>query len=382
MVNDWLHAIGKHMKKYWYIISVIYLIPIVANGQNEYYLTDSIISVGKDMVDYYQNPDFVLIKEGDKFVKRSPDEIKEFGCKDGRVYLSKNIATTGSTHRIFLERLTKGELTLYYYKHKGGKSFFLEKDSTSFFELSKRSPQKQRFNKQLAELMSSCPNAANAAKLVSYSRNSMAKLISSYNGCVSSPFPYFRYGITVGYELVKQVPSQQMADLNLLNFKYEGGFIVGVFIDEPIRTSDFSFHPEAYFSQQRISRTGVYDNMDVDYISSLSGIKLPLLLRYTYPSNKIRPFANAGGVLSYNIQNINHLYESTIINNRVNIDELGPYPLVDKMQFGYSFGVGVEYKLSYRRSIFLELRYSSIEGLQHPKSMSDSEINLITEINF
>lgn len=381
MVSSLLHAISKHMKKYWYIISVVYLLPIVANGQNEYYLTDSIISVGKDMVDYYQNSDFVQIKEGDKFVKRSPDEIKEFGCKDGRVYLSKNIAVTG-VHRMFLERLAKGKLTLYYYKHKGGKRFFLEKDSSSFFELPKRSHQKQRFNKQLAELMSSCPNAVIAAKLVRYSRNSMAKLITRYNNCVSRPFPYFKYGLTVGYELVKQVPSGEIDDLHRLNFKHQGGFIVGVFLDQPIRISDFSFHTEAYFSQQRISRTGVYDNMDVDYISSLTGIKLPLLLRYAYPSNKIRPFFNAGGLFSYNIQNDNHLYKTAIANYRIDISDIGVNPLVDKYQFGYSFGGGVEYKLSYRRSIFLELRYSSIGGVQHPKSMSDSEINLITEINF
>ncbi|HUX52878.1 MAG TPA: hypothetical protein VMV56_00545, partial [Williamwhitmania sp.] len=80
-------------------------------------------------------------------------------------------------------------------------------------------------------------------------------------------------------------------------------------------------------------------------------------------------------------QNINHLYESIIINNRVNIADLGPFPLVDKMQFGYSFGGGVEYRLSYRRSIFLEVRYSSVLGVANPSSMSDSEVTFLFEIN-
>ena len=369
------------MMKCWYIIALFFILPFTTSGQNEYYFKDSSFSTGKNLIGGYHTSELVQIKVGDHLVQYSPYEIKEFGCKDGRVYISKSVPNGDSTHRVFMERLGKAGLTMYYYKQGWRRHFFIEKDSISTFELPRRSQQNQRFNKQLVELMSSCPSAANAARLVRYSRNSMAKLISRYNGCVSKPFPYFRYGITVGYELVKQVPSKQIADLNLLNFNYEGGFIVGVFLDEPIRTSDFSFHPEAYFSQQRISRTGVFGNMDVDYISTLSGIKMPLLLRYAYPSNKIRPFANAGGIFSYNIQNINHLYESTIINNRVNIADLGPYPLVDKMQFGYSFGGGVEYRLSYRRSIFLEVRYSSVLGLAHPSSMSDSEITFLFEIN-
>jgi len=369
------------MMKRWYIIAVVFLLPITTSGQNEYYFKDSSFSTGKNLIGGYHTSELVQIKVGDHLVPYSPYEIKEFGCKNGRVYISRGVPNGDSTRRVFMERLGTRGLTMYYYKQGWRRHFFIGKDSTSSIELPRHSRQNQRFDKQLVELMSSCPSAANAAKLVRYSRNSMAKLISRYNSCLSRPFPYFKYGITLGYELVKQVPLQQIADLNLLNFSYEGGFIVGIFLDEPIRTSDFSFHPEAYFSQQRISSAGVFGNMDVDYISTLSGIKLPLLLRYAYPSNKIRPFANAGGIFSYNVQNINHLYESIIINNRVNIADLGPFPLVDKMQFGYSFGGGVEYRFSYRRSIFLEVRYSSVSGAAHPSSMTDSEVTFLFEIN-
>ncbi|MBT3208489.1 MAG: hypothetical protein HN704_07245 [Bacteroidetes bacterium] len=95
--------------KYSHIIFLIVFIPAHSSGQNEYFATDSSKSIGINLIDGgdLTNSRMCQVKNGAQTTKYSPYELKEFGFKDGRVYISKEIQIADSSIRVFLKRLHK-----------------------------------------------------------------------------------------------------------------------------------------------------------------------------------------------------------------------------------------------------------------------------------
>lgn len=372
------------MKNLWSCILFLNLLPLTISGQNEYISTDSKTTIGIKLVDGGDvlNSRFCQVKKRNNIIKYSPYEIEEFGFKDGRVYLSKEIQLSDSVQKVFLERLSKGKANLYYFKNKEFKTFFLEKDSTSFLEISKHNNDNITYNQQLMDLFLDCSNVKDAINFVSYNKKSLSKIINRYNNCELKPFPHFRYGLIVGYYIAKLIPVSDNSneDINYFDFSYDGGFLSGLFIDSPISVSDFSLHTEFYYSKHGYSYNKFVDNKDLDFVANISSLKLPVLLRYSYPSIKYRPFINLGGIMTFNIKNENLLYETTVLNNIVEINDTQNTSLIGKYQAGYSVGAGIEYSLNLQKSLFVELRYNKL--FDNVRVLNESIINLLTGINF
>jgi hypothetical protein len=360
------------------------LLTLTLSGQNEYLISDSTTTIGINLVDGGEiiNSRFCQVKSKDKIIQYSPFQVKEFGLKNGRVYLSKEIQLSDSVERVFLERLSKGRANLYYFKSKGFKTFFLEKDSTSFLEIPKQNKDNITYTKQLMGLLLDCSNIKDAIDFVSYNKKSLSKIITRYNNCEFKPFPHFRYGLTVGYEFAKLKPVSDNSNMaiNYLDYSYDGGFLTGLFFDSPISVSDFSLHIEFYYSKHGYSYNKFVNNKDIDFVANITSLRMPILIRYSFPSHKYRPFINLGGIATLNIKNENMLYETTVLNNLVEINDIQNTTLLAKYQAGYSFGAGIEYRLNFKKSLFAELRYNNLyDGV---KVFNESVINLITGINF
>ena len=169
-------------------------------GQTEYFSTDSTASHGVELIDGGEliNSQFCRVKKGEKTIEYTPYEVEEFGFKNGRVYISKEIQIADSSKRVFMERLHNGNTTLYYYRGKGIKTFFIQKDSTLFIEIPKQDTAKEDYSNQLSNLTNDCPSVLDASKLVRYNKKSLSKFIARYNKCELKPFPSFKYGLTVG----------------------------------------------------------------------------------------------------------------------------------------------------------------------------------------
>ena len=80
------------------------------------------------------------------------------------------------------------------------------------------------------------------------------------------------------------------------------------------------------------------NNKDLDFIANFTSLNVPVLLKYAYPSNKIRPFISVGINGTYFIKNKTLLYETTINETTIEINnsritsmisdfQLVPYPL-------------------------------------------------------
>jgi hypothetical protein len=374
------------------LLLIIFVIPFRIFGQNNFVEFDSITYVGATVVDGGDrlNSSICQIKKGGEFYKYSPNEVKRYGFANGRIYVSKEIHINDtSVHRVFLEQLVNDKTTLYYYNGKAVRTFFIEKDSTLFTELPRNDIQnkKKGFHNILFNITSDCRNVSDATKLVLYNKRSLSKLIQRYNNCELKPFPFLKYGLIFGYGFTKLSPSSSgdptyPSYLSGINFKYDPGYILGLFIDWPILASDLSFRSEFLYS-----RNGYSYNLDnsgkiIDLVINTTSLSIPVLFRYTLPTIKTRPFIELGGIYTYNIRNEGIEFESSKNNDVITVLNASYNPLISDKQVGYSFGGGVQFSLRYRNILSLGLRYSNLYRVSEQGSLNEKTIHLISSISF
>lgn len=311
--------------KHFYAIFLLLSLPLFSIAQTDYYVIDSTLhAVSLISWDEITNAKTCQVKRGKEIISYSPEEITEYGFKNGQIYVSKDIVIEDTSKRVFLERLYDGKTTLYYYRGKDIKTFYIQKDSSLFVEMPKLSAADEKFTKQLLNITADCPNVKKVSKLVSYRKRPLKKLFAQYNRCEMKAFPHFKYGLTVGYELSKLVPSEktqgEIADLTIFNdneldyfaYKYDGNYTIGLFLDNLILASDFSVHLEVLFAKHSYTYSYNSSTNKLALTIKTSRLSAPLLLRYTLPKNNLRPYFSTGLLYSYNIKNENALYSETI----------------------------------------------------------------------
>lgn len=366
------------------IFLILSLLSINVLSQNMYFSTDSVTSVGIKLIDGgdIDNSRFCQVKKGEKIIKYSPYEVKEFGFKDGRIYFSRNIIISNEEKRVFLERLNRGNINLYYYKDRNGKKFFIEKDSGQLIKISKKEIDNRTYKDSLQFYTKDCDNITDALKLIKYNKVSLSKFTNQYNSCVHKPFPFIRYGVTIGYGITKPLNSKISDEvLNEAVFNKDNSFNIGLFLDIPILLSYFSLHPEIYYQKNAFTSHTVNDNIINDIIINSTSINIPILLRYTYPFIKYRPYINLGGCFVYNIKNNNAIYTTTITNNIVEIEEVNESNIYSEKQIGYSMGGGIQYNINYRKSLFFELRYYNSYAITN-ETYGNKSFQCIIGLNF
>lgn len=371
------------MKHLYFLIIMVFL-TLWAIGQSEYYSTDSIRFSGIQLIDGgdMANSRLCQVKMKDRIVTYSPYEVMEFGFKDGRVYVSKEIQIADSLKRVFLERLNKGKTNLYYFRDTGVRTFFIEKDSSLLVKLPKQNMDNQRFSGVLSEITDDCPNVADAAKLVRYEKKSLSTFIDRYNTCQARPFPHFKYGLYIGYEFSRLMPSDELNDVySSFSYDYDGGFTVGLFLENPILVSDFSLHAEVYFAKHGFSYNRSSPSEDQDLVMNVSSVRMPVSIRYAVPVNRIRPYFDAGVTYSYNIKNESILYTASISDDVIVISSQKEGSAISKNDLGYAVGFGLECDLGYKKSVFIEMLYNKLYGISENTPHRNSIVHLTCGIN-
>ena len=377
------------MKNDRYGVLILFcFLPLVSFSQNNYFVKDTVTAVGASLVEgnSVSNQTTCKIVKGKTTVEYTPWQVSEYGFDDGRTYVAKNITTPDSARKVFLERLVKGRYNLYYYERETGMTFFLEKDSTLFVELPKRAKngKKKTFRDDLLHYTSDCPQMADAVKLVRYNRAGYKKLMKRYETCEKRPFPFFRFGITAGYSASKLLPksSISISEIGLMEYSYDGGFVAGLFIESPVLLSDISVFAELLFTHHEFSANTSINGRDMDFYGKTSSVQVPLLVRYSFPSNKLRPFVNAGCAFLYNFDSEDKLYTATVSPTLVEISGVHETSLIRDAMIGYSVGGGAAFQVRPRNWISLDIRYNCFFSLQSAQAMDISEIQLTTRISF
>jgi hypothetical protein len=371
-----------------FIIVIIYLFPLLIYGQSDYIETDSVLTAGIKIIDGgdSENSEVCQVKIDGKTYRFSPFELKEYGFDNGRIYVSKNIyIPDSSAKKVFLERLVKGNTSLYYYKRKTTKVFLIERDSSKLIELPKidKETNTVTFHEKLLEITTDCQNISEATKLVTYDKKSFTKLFQRYNSCELRPFPFLKYGIIFGYATSKMsfTPSSELHYSDKFTYTYDPGITVGIFIDKPVYMSDFSIHSELLFSRNGYSYNWSDENHDVDLVINLTSISIPVLIRYSYPSIKGRPFINVGGTYVNNIRKNCSEYEAVITGNAINIKKYNEESTITSNLLGFTVGGGFQYKLNYKNNASIELRYEKLQGGSYSGAFKET-IHIISSFNF
>jgi hypothetical protein len=370
------------------LLLLIFFLPLIIFSQNNYFVKDTVTAIGAALVDGNSktNQKVCKVRKGNTILEYTPWQVSEYGYDDGRAYIAREITLPDSTRKVFLERLVKGKYNLYYYEGQAGTTFFLERDTTLFVELPKhdKSTGHNNFREDLSRYTADCPQMADAIKLVRYNRAGYKKFMNRYEKCRKRPFPFFRFGITAGYSACRLIPKPSISipEINELDYSNDGGFAAGLFLESPVLLSDISIFVELLFTQHEVSGNKTIRYEEVDFYGKMSSLQLPVLLRYSFPSNRIRPFVNAGGVLLYNFSTEEHLYHATNYQHVVEIGDERETSLIKQLMPGYSLGGGVAVQLRPRNWISVDVRYNHYYALQSSQAMDISEIQLTTRVSF
>ena len=340
-------------------------------GQQSYIQTDSLY-IDLPVIDQgaVKNAQECYVDYGHEKVRYSPDELVGYGLDNGATYVSKTIQLEGFTRKVFLETLESGDYSLYRYQSKNGKHLFVAYGGdTLVSELLKKT-----YRKQLKEWSYiDRPGLKNDVNLVGYNKRSLKKFVKKYNQKDLSPFPSPKVGLMVGNEPAKL----KLRDIKSINFdSYESSFMLGAFLDYPILLSDFSIHLEIYYSNHSYSYRRITENEYLMLKVAAPDMKVPLLFRYTLPFRKFRPFVNVGGIYAYKFNpSVLYVYyhKSGFMGNQA---------VKTKHHYGYSAGGGLEYKLNYKNSLFLDFRYGELYEFPPGNGFDYSCMQLSLGFNF
>lgn len=367
------------------IICFCILISRMSYGQADYYISDTTKAIGIKLVDggIVQNCMFCQVKNGALIRKFTPTEVKEYQFRNGRTYISRAIPFGDSSRKVFMERLYEGKLSLYYYKSRGMKRFFLSRDSITLTEIMRRDASGRSYHEQLSEQTGDCENLRESCSNTPYAPLSLTRLMQQYEHCKPRYFPHFRTGISLGYET--QLLQTDHLDDDL--FTYIQGAsdswpIYGIFLDAPFGATDMSFHLEAQYSTHQYTLTSTLATGDFDFFARMNSFSVPFLLRYTYPFRTVRPFVNAGPFLLLNTKHEFRYYyadkqENTIVITRNSL----PF-FINDAYAGICLGAGFEIRLSGKYSLAIEARSKRVFTSTLATTCGFKSMDIVTSIAF
>jgi opacity protein-like surface antigen len=367
------------------------------HGQKGYYITDGIMSTGVEMIDNgpVTNARICQVKEKKQLKTYTPDEVAEYGFQDGATYVARVISLNGAEKKVFLERLSQGTLTLYYYKSREVSCFYLEEDSGQLVEVPRKdSLDKERgYREILSPYVGDCEFVSDQLEYVSYHRMSFHRFANRYNECLRRPFPHMMYGLTAGYgfsrittpvSVIYNSVNEMNVDLVIrhIDFKYDGSLSFGFFIDIPVQVSDFSFHAEANYNRNHYRYDKRTEKSDVGILVKTSSLNVPVMLRYAYPFVNCRPFVNAGAIYSFHMNSETQGFHAVISENSSETSQLEKDLVPLRHQAGLTAGCGIQINLSQAHSLCVEFRYMKTFSLHAQEFLRTNSFGLSTSINF
>jgi opacity protein-like surface antigen len=386
---------------------VVFLISLSSSlkSQEAYIIKDGTVVAGINVLDGGEIKNGIMIQTGNSKnpVTYLPEEVEEYGFKDGRKYFSRTVKTGDNEKRLFLERLSEGKLTLYYLRDAQGQTIFAEKENGNLeLMLSVKDKNSNDFRSKFMEYMPGCSNVSEALAIFKFNKRSVIKLTEQYNNCEKKPFPSATFGVSAGMILGKPGTGSsaymQVRDKATLYTIDSDGFLNlksfsgAVSADFPILLSsfsiftalDFSFNKYVYHSRDAVTNPFVPNSITItinDANLSVASVTVPVLARYKFYTGKLIPYMNGGPVFSYNLITQTVMINQTIVNNVLTTKKLGNPEFNCGAQTGFSAGAGLQLKLHLKKSISLDVRYNYLIGIEK-KSMGFKSLQISTGYNF
>ncbi|SES95918.1 Outer membrane protein beta-barrel domain-containing protein [Hymenobacter actinosclerus] len=342
-------------------------------------------------------------------VEYQPRQLRGYGFVGDRLYQAETVLLADSVPRLgqpytlpdtlarhsFLEVVVRGELSLLYLRDERSFEHY-------YVQLSGQPPQElvqkisfvststgtaggtavrhksDDYRRTLAASTQRCLAVQPAITKVSLDLNSLSRVVAQYNECVGSaiikPAPatrrnHVQLGLVAGAETsrltlndnffgrdrtLKTTSNQVSPVVGLaLNFRLSG-------INKALSARLEAFYEsQDYLARQALATPGFYQ----EYRVKMTSIRVPLLVRYTYPRGAIRPFAQVGYGFAQLLRNDNE-------GRQTRTPAVAGYQDGDwkqlvvprKLEQGVIGSIGVSTARANQRNMAAELRYERSDG--------------------
>lgn len=344
-------------------------------------------------------------------VKYDPTTIQAYGLTGDKMYEAKTIPLDStSTEKAFVELLVKGKISLYRFKNDG--RLYIEKDAKPLQALYQTDIKvyrnglpyiqiRKNYIGTLQWYMADCSQIQKKIDHAKLDYLSLMKLVDAYNHCgqergslrTKRKFMVISAGAVGGLQISKMHSSTEGRGLveyiNYAQFGYSRQPSGGVFIKTnfPWITTKVSLYVEAQYTKAHYYSNYVWTmpNAVVNYREELSHtlsyLRLPVLLRYTFPRGRVKPFVQAGGTFDFILsQSSRHISEQEWTNTKT-VYTFENKPVTFNPSFFYgTIGTGLEFSLSKKLWGFIELR--GAYGTTATVAKSAEKINTSFQILF
>lgn len=320
-------------------------------------------------------------------VKYDPTTINAYGFTGDKMYEAKTIPhDSTSSEKAFVELLVKGKISLYHFKEDG--RLYIEKDAKPLQALYQTDikvyqnglPYIQTRKNYIGTLqwyMADCSHIQKKIDQAKLDYLSLMKLVDAYNHCgqeirslrTKRKFMVISAGAVGGLQSSKMHSSTESRGLieyiNHAQFGSSHQPFGGMFIKTnfPWITTKVSLYVEAQYTKAHYHTDYVWTmpNALVNYREELaytfSYLRLPVLLRYTFPRGKIKPFVQAGGTFDFVLsQSGRHISEQEWTNTKTVYTFENKPASFDRSFFYGTLGTGLEFSLSKKLWGFIEIR--------------------------
>lgn len=259
-------------------------------------------------------------------------------------------------------------------KHKSGNLTFYNKKNNDF-----------RYT--LQEATRQCIALQPAVAEVEFGLRPLTRLVERYNECVGDApapslavrTPLTQLILLAGAGSSRLVLTDDRFFLNVRSNTTAGiQPIIGLGVAVPLsRLSEkLALHVQALYHAQQYETdvvAGAGGVQQYQYRADIRSVRMPLMLRYTWPSGKLRPFAQAGYGVSYLLKNDNEVRRifgpgQTPLPSQ----EWGPLMDGSRFEAGLVGGVGLVKTTASHRSLAVELRLERTNGFAGIQGVSSN----------
>jgi len=330
----------------------------------------------------------------DKAVEYSPGNILAYRFDgDGKFYISKEAPLESGNKVLFLEYLIKGKARVYFMRDDMD-HYFIETENRNIMEISEYPKiakgangtsyyKESQYKGKLKYIMSDCPEIASEIEHSSLNPTNMINLAKDYHNrvCNSEQCTIFErkikpvkiyFSIVGGIALNKFKIAERYTNLNP-----EG--IIGC----KVEFENFFFSSEKSTIQlgllfQNYSNYTIY-NANTTFFSNHTiksdlntvAVRIPLIYKYTFLHEKIRPYIGVG------MANVFVISKNTDFSFQDNVyDQKKAFPFY---QVGYMGVIGTKFMLNNKHAMNLELGYEynqSIGEASHYKTIRNGNFSL------
>lgn len=344
-------------------IVILFFLSIIAAFSQElvegYYIMNSVMYTGVYLLkdNERERAKRVIIPQqaGREAKTFYPGDIQGYGFQNELIkYISAKITINEVEIRVFLEEILNIKDSLIFYIYR------TEDDEDIFFVLGENGNKLRRLDSNSPEevwnIFLNQNDCGNIQGLEDFPKKLTRKrfnvFYSAYKNCNPNLFPKFQFGLVTNLGIGRSV---FYSGDDPYTTKFDLAFSVGGYFQLPF-DEGMSLRTELLYSYLN---NNIGENKNSQYIRQ--SIQVPLLARYTfnYKPWKTIPYMEAGPCFDYAFSGGKYI-DGTLLEpfEGMLLDDVS----IIKFQYGVSAGVGIEHKISHKRSLHLGLRYNWLFG--------------------